>query len=235
MTKVAVHQRWRSHSKTRRAKWGLHRRGRHDLGGLHVDDTVVAKTCDRLTAPCVQRDQQTVTGTEDNLWACVGVSWPVLQAARGGLGAAWQLIRPDLFSGFRLEGHDTSIRCAQVQQSAHHQRCRLGLAESTTAAPKRTCGFGGSLSGLSAGRRLYWCLVQRCRTHVVGPRHFELRDVRRIDLRERRVAHAARIVAIGGPIAGLCSCCGADRSQQGGGGNQISRAAVDRACTHAFN
>ena len=112
---------------------------------------------------------------------------------------------PELFSGGRVHGHHARVRGGHIHGSIDHQRCGFtGDKARAAAPPAATAGALGSLAiaattAASRGDEAF-------RPHVVDPRHLEPIDVRGLDLRQRREAHAAGVVAVRGPFLRQIRC-----------------------------
>ena len=107
----------------------------------------------------------------------VFVAWPVGDAARRRASPA-QLVLPDFPSGVGLEREDAAGRDRRVQDAADDDWHRLGRGQQRRR-------------GIDVGSR---------RIDPVLPGQLEPRDVLRVDLRQRRIALARGIMAVGRPV-----------------------------------
>ena len=96
-------------------------------------------------------------------------------------GAAARVEAPDLAARCRIEGHHTHLRCGGVEHAIRYDRVALHFRP-----------------------------LKRI-VRIVNPRHFQLRHVAAIHLRQRRIANVVR-AAIDGPFPIACPG-GAQREQ----------------------
>ena len=172
-------------------------RRRRDVRRLEIDDA--ARDRSRSPAPDlrIERDEAAVARSEEDSRRVLGIAGPVLDAAQRrlpGPGTSYaQTSRP-------VSGSSATTRRYGVLRY---------ISPSTTSgvaceAPKRLRPLAGGRHSPSCALRGSGCegVEGRSRPHAIGPRDLQTRDIGSIDLRERRVAHAARIVAVRRPLGG---------------------------------
>ena len=108
-----------------------------------------------------------------------------------------------------IERDDAVVRRREIHRAVDDERRDFTRREARTATPA-AAALGGGRRRVShgsvgaAGCRCAGTSVggRRGRLHVIHPGHLQLVDVRRRHLRQRREAHAARIVTVGRPLLG---------------------------------
>jgi hypothetical protein len=150
-----------------------------DHAFLQIDDTALAERRHRLSGLRVQLDEAVANGEEEDALVAFAVR-PVREAAarelaRRDLGAPTLIhaVDPSLFTGARIDGH---YRAAGAGSGIHHAVDHQGRS---------------------------FELVLEAGAEVVGlepPRHFQLVEVRRIDLIERHVPAARDVSVVGRPL-----------------------------------
>ena len=203
-----------------------------DVGRRELHDAGVAETRCERTRLCVERDQASVARAEKQsrrsvprrgLPRVVAAAGPVLEAALRRLAGTRNRRCPHLAAARGVERHDTGIRRRHVEAAADHQWRRLRRRKSIASSRGGRQSFRGTLLRRSGARG--GCA--RRRAHVIRPCDLELRDVLGRNVRERRVALAAGIVPVRGPIESRLASDWAGRDKRREGQPTMTNHGVD--------
>src|SRR6185312_10078454 len=165
---------------------------------VEVDHAIVAKGRIGLSGFCVDGIKLSVARPEHDLSRSVAIARPVFEPARGRV-AGRELIGPDLFAVYRIDGGDARIRSGDVHEPVNHERRNFAGTKSRAkyeaAAMRRWFVAHCSTWALPP-----WRGFKTWRLHVIHPRYFELAHVFGLDLSKRRKPHSTRIVTVGSPL-----------------------------------
>ena len=169
-----------------------------DLGRVQLDDALVAECFVGLAGRRVEREELRAARAEHDLRRRLRVAGPVFDASRRGTARfPGDLEDPRLFARRRVQrDHALYGEEMYITPLTTSGVVWLGAKPEPPSPPasprrgRRRRRRRGSSSRYGRGRG----------SHVIHPRHIQLADIRRGDLRERRKAHAAGIMAVGRPF-----------------------------------
>ena len=148
------------------------------VGHGHVHLAFLAEARVDLSGVGVESDQP-AAGGEDDTRRIGAVTRPIRDTPPGGRAAS-DRVAPEFLAGFGFERHN-AVRGRKIHHAVHHNRRGFRVGAAAPSAPAR--GSRGSIA-----------------LQLIGPYRCQLRDVRGVDLLERRIVRAGQIVRVDRPV-----------------------------------